>query len=81
MFYSRISDDMINKVHERAMRVILIDHESGFETFKHSWSKFSKIKKNSPLIRGFLKEEIILTNVRNFQEFETERKRTASFRS
>ena len=32
MFYSRISDDMINKVHERAMRVILIDHESGFET-------------------------------------------------
>ena len=32
MFCSRTSNNMINKVHERALRVILNDHESDFET-------------------------------------------------
>ena len=32
MFCSRTSNNMIKKVHERALRVILNDHESDFET-------------------------------------------------
>ena len=45
---------MINKVHERALRVLLNDHESDLETmmfvtnaeiFRHFWLKSSKLKK------------------------------------
>ena len=32
MFCSRTSNNLINKVHERTLRVILNDHESDFET-------------------------------------------------
>ena len=32
MFCSRTSNNMINKIRERALRVILNDHESYFET-------------------------------------------------
>ena len=32
MLCSRTSNNMVNKVHERALRVILNDHESNFET-------------------------------------------------
>ena len=32
MFCSRTSNNMINKVHERALRVLLNEHESDFET-------------------------------------------------
>ena len=35
MFCSRTSNNMINKVHERALRVLLNDHESDFEKLLH----------------------------------------------
>ena len=77
------------------LRVILNDHENDFETllwdvnmafvtiietFKHSWSKSSKLKKS--FLRSWdlsLKGQIILKTLEIFQEFETERKRTVYF--
>ena len=35
MFCSRTSNNMINKVHERALRMLLNDHESDFEKLLH----------------------------------------------
>ena len=35
MFCSRTSNNMINKVHKRALRVLLNDHESDFEKLLH----------------------------------------------
>ena len=35
MFFSRTSNNMINKVHERALRVLLNDDESNFEKLLH----------------------------------------------
>ena len=32
MFYSRTSNNMINNIHERALRLILNDHISDFDT-------------------------------------------------
>ena len=32
MFCSRTSNNMINKIHERALRLILNDHTSDFDT-------------------------------------------------
>ena len=86
---------MINKVHERALRVILNDQENDFETLLQNNNdvcnhhrniqtlliEIFKIEKGfAPLIMGsILKGEKILTTLQNFQEFETERKRTVFF--
>ena len=86
---------MINKVHERALRVLLNDHESDFETLlqinndacNHHRSiqtlliEFFKIKIGFaiPIMGSILKGRNNTYNVRNFEEFETERKRTAYF--
>ena len=91
MFCCRTSDNMINEVHERALRVILNNHESDFETLLQNNNdlcnhdrniqtlliKIFKIKKGfASLIMGsILKGRNNTYNVRNFQEFETERKR------
>ena len=92
MFCSRTSNNMINKVHERALRVILNDHESDFEPLllnntdvcNHHRNnqtfliEIFKIKKGfAPPIKGsILKGRNNTCNVRSFHEFETERKRT-----
>ena len=94
MFCSRTSNNMINKVHERALRVLLNDHESDFETLLHINNdvcnhhrniqtlliEIFKIKKDfAPAIMGsVLKGRNNIYNVRNFQEFQAE-KRTAYF--
>ena len=77
---------MINKIHERALRVILNDYESDFETLltKNIQTlsiEIFKIKKGfAPLIiRLLLKGRNNTYNVRQFQEFETERKRAVYF--
>ena len=95
MFCSRTSNNMINKVHESALRVLLNDNESDFETLmqinndvcNHHRNiqahliEIFKIKKDfAPAIMGsILKGRTNIYNVRNFQEFETERKRTVYF--
>ena len=84
---------MINKVHERALRVILNDRESetllqnNNDVFNHHRNiqtlliEIFKIKKGfAPPIVGFiLKGRKNTYNVRHFHEFETERKRTVYF--
>ena len=86
---------MINKAHERALRVLLNDHESDFETLLYINNdvcnhhrniqtlliKIFKIKKGfaPPIMESILKGRNNTCNVINFQEFETERKRTVYF--
>ena len=72
MFCSRTSNSMINKVHERALRVILNDHGSDFETLLQNNNdvcnhdrniqilliEIFKIKKGfAPLIMGYILKE------------------------
>ena len=89
MFCSRTSNNMINKVHERALRVLLNDHESDFEKLLHINNdvcnhhrniqtlliEIFKIKKDftPSIMESIVKERNNTYNVRNFQEFETER--------
>ena len=89
------SNNMINKVHERTIKVLLNDHESDFETLLQINNEVSnhnrniqallieifKIKKGfaSPIKGSILKGRNNTYNVRNFQEFETERERTVYF--
>ena len=95
MFCSRISNNMISKVHERPLRVRLNDHQSDFETLLQNNNdvcnhhrniqtrliEIFKVKKGfAPPIMGSLpKGRKNNYSVRNFQEFETERKSTVYF--
>ena len=89
MFCSRTSNNMINKVHERALRVLLNDHESDFEKLLHINNdvcnhhrniqtlliEIFKIKKGfaPPKMGSSLKGRNNIYKVRNFQEFETQK--------
>ena len=95
MFCFRTTNGVINKVHERALRVLLNDHESDFEKLFHINNdvcnhhrniqtlliEIFKIKKGfaPPIMESILKGRNNTYNVRNFQEFEAERKRTTYF--
>ena len=104
MFCSRTSNNMINKVHERALRVLLNDYESDFGKLLHINNgvcnhhrniqtlliEILKIEKGfaPPIMASILKGRNKTYSVRNFQEFETERKiilyfglKTISYRS
>ena len=95
---------MINKVHERALRVLLNDYESDFGKLLHINNgvcnhhrniqtlliEILKIEKGfaPPIMASILKGRNKTYSVRNFQEFETERKiilyfglKTISYRS
>ena len=76
---------MINKVHERVLRVILNDHESDLETLLQNnndvcnhhrniqthFIEIFKIKKRfaPPIMKYILKGRNNIYNVRNFEEF------------
>ena len=95
MFCSRVSNNMIHKVHERALRVILNDHGSDFETLLQNNNdvcnhhrniqtlliEIFKTKKGfaSPIMESILKGRKNIYNVINFQKFETETKQTVYF--
>ena len=86
---------MINKVHERALRVILNDHDSDFEKLMQNNNDVCnhqgniqtlligifKIKKDvaPPIMGSILKGRNNTYNVRSLQEFETETIRTLNF--
>ena len=85
---------MINKVHERTLRGLLNDHESNFEKLLQINNDVCNHHRNIQTLlieifkvkKGFAPAtmESILkgrnnTYVRNFQEFETETKRTVYF--
>ena len=92
MFCSRTSNDMINKIHEQALRLIVNDHTSDFDTLLQINSdtcnhhrniqtlmiEIYKLKNNlNPPIMDFMFERRDnMYNLMNFQEFGTKRKRT-----
>ena len=92
MFCSRTSNNMINKIHERALRLTLNDHTSDFDTLLQNsndtcnhhrniqtlMTEIYKMKNNlNPSIMDNTFERRNNTyNLRNFQEFVTKTKRT-----
>ena len=92
MFCSRTSNNMINRIHERVLRLILNDHTSDFDTLLQNNNntcnhhrniqtlviEIYKTKNNvKPPIMDFILERKNSTyNLRDFQEFATKRKRT-----
>ena len=94
VFCSRTSNNMINKVHERTLRVIRNDHESDFETLFQNNNDVCNHYRNiqtlliqifetekgfaPPIMGSVLKGRNNIYNVGNFQEFEAE-KTTAYF--
>ena len=95
MFCARTFNNMIYKGHEKVLRVALNGYESDFETLlrknndvcnhqrntDQNLIKIFKIKKDfaPPILGTILKGKNNTCNVRNFQEFERERKRTVYF--
>ena len=95
MLCARTSNNMINKVHERALRVVLNDHTSDFETFLQNSNDVcnhhrniqillieifkTKIDLASSIIDSMFKRRNTAYNLRNFQEFETEGKKKVYF--
>ena len=92
MFCSRTSNKMINKIHEWALRLILNNHTSDFDTLLQNNNdicnhhrniqtlmvEIYKIKNNlNPPIMDFIFERRNNTyNLRNFQQFATNRGKT-----
>ena len=91
MFCSR-QTNMINKLHERALRLVLNDHVSDFEALLRKSNDISchhrniqmplielcKIKNElaSPIMDSMLNRRNITYNFRNLQKFQSEKKRT-----
>ena len=83
---------MINKIHERALRIVLNDHISDFETMLRKMNDITihhrniqtlmielfKIKYDlaPPIMDSMLNRRTICYNFRNLQEFQLKRKRT-----
>ena len=83
MFCSRTSSNMINKIHERALGVILNDHENDFQTLLHNNNDLCnhhgniqtplieifkiKIGFAPPVLVSILKGEIMLTILEIFK--------------
>ena len=95
MFCSRQTNNMIKKMHERALKNVLNGHISDFESIVRNINvitihhrkiqtlmiAFFKIKSDLALpIMGYtLNRRTICYNFRNFQEFQSERKRTVFY--
>ena len=92
MFCSRQTNNMINKLHERALWLVLNDHVSDFEALLRKSSnifchyrniqihmiELYKIKNElaPPVMDSMLNQRNITYTFRNLQEFQSERKRT-----
>ena len=96
VFCSRQTNNMIKKIHERALRIVLNDHISDFETILRNMNDVTihyrniqtlttelfKIKYDlaSPILDSMLNKRTICYNFRNSQVFQSERKRTVFYR-
>ena len=92
MFCSRTSNNMINKLDERSLRIILNDYSSDFNILLENNNDICNHHRNiealltevfkmknelaPPIIESILNKRLNTYNLRNFQEFATERKRT-----
>ena len=86
---------MINKMHERDLRIVLNDNISDFETMLQNMNDITihhrniqtllidlfKTKHNlaPPVMNSMLNRRTICYNFINLQEFQSERKRTVSY--
>ena len=82
MFCSRTSNNMINKIHERALRLILNDHTSDFDTLLQNNNdtcnhhrniqtlmiEIYKMKNNPPIMDNMFERRNNRYNLRNFQK-------------
>ena len=95
MFFSRKTKNMINKIHERALRIVLNDHISNFETMLWNMNDITihhrniqilvielfKIKYNlaHPVMDSMFNRKTIYYNFKNLQDFQSERKKKTVF--
>ena len=95
MFCSRTSNNMINRLHERSLRIVNDDENSDFKSLLEMNNEVSihhrnlqvlmtelyKIKQNIsvPIMENMFQVRENKYNLRHFQEFETERKRTINY--
>ena len=91
MFCSRTPNNMINKIHERALRLILNDHTSNFDRLlqnnNDTWNHHRNIQAlmveiyeiknnlNHPTMDFMLERRNNKCNLRSFQKFAMKRKR------
>ena len=94
MFYSRQTNNMLNKLHERARSIVLYDHISDL---RHYFRKLMiylvitgiqklmieiykmKIKLALPVMDSITNRRNVTYSFRNLQEFQLERKRTVFY--
>ena len=92
IFCSRISNNTINKLHERSIRIILNDYSSDFNMLLDNSNDICNHHRNiqalltevlkmqnglaPPIMKSILNKRFNAYNIRNFQTFVTERKRT-----
>ena len=92
IFCSRISNNTINKLHERSIRIILNDYSSDFNMLLENSNDICNHHRNiqalltevlkmqnglaPPIMKSILNKRFNAYNIRNFQTFVTERKRT-----
>ena len=92
MFCSSTSNNMINKIHERALRLMINDHIRVFDTLLQNNNdtcnhhrniqtlmiEIYKMKNNlnPPVMDNMFERRNNTYNLRNFQEFTAKRKRT-----
>ena len=95
MFCSRQINNMINKIHERAFKIVLNDRISDFETMLRNINDITiyhrniqtlvielfKIKHDLalPIMDSMLNRRTICYKFRNLQEFQSERKGTVFY--
>lgn len=94
MFCSRISNNLINKIHERSLRLITNDYNNDYETLLKSSDEICNHHRNiqtlmiemykiyhniaPPIMDSMFQRRHKNYNLRNFQEFFTEKKRTVA---
>ena len=95
MFCSRTSNSIINKVHERTLRVVINDQTSDFKKLLQRNNDVCNHHRNiqtllietfktknglaPPFVGSMFARRNTIYNLRNFQEFGAERKRTVYF--
>ena len=95
MFCSRQTNNMINKIFERVLRIVLNDHISDFETILRNMNDITIHHRNAqtlmiellktkydlapPIMDSVLNRRTICYNFKNLQEFQSERKRTVFY--
>ena len=92
MYCLRTSNNMINKLHERSLRIILNDYSSDFNIVLENNNDICTHHRNiqallievfemknelaPPIMESISNKSVNTYNLRYFQEFATERKRT-----